>query len=92
VKRWTAVINHSRASGKPPQTAEFDWYEALQTYLSPDSEVVSIAIYGAVGDAGEAVPAPCPARLRRQPRNYRLRLARASPQLQRISSKISPLG
>jgi hypothetical protein len=45
VKRWTAVINHSRASGKPPQTAEFDWYGDLRPYVKPDSEVVAIAIY-----------------------------------------------
>jgi hypothetical protein len=49
VKRWTAVINHSRASGKPPKTAEFDDDDALRAYLAADSEVVAIAIYRAVG-------------------------------------------
>lgn len=45
VKRWSAVINHSRASGKPPQTAEFDGYDGLKNYLESGSEVVTIAIY-----------------------------------------------
>jgi hypothetical protein len=45
MKRWSAVINHSRASGKPPRTAEFNWYGALRGYLALDSEVVAIAIY-----------------------------------------------
>ena len=45
VKRWSAVINHSRTSGKPPQTAEFDGYDGLKNYLESGSEVVTIAIY-----------------------------------------------
>ena len=45
VKRWSAVINHSRASGKPPLTAEFNAPDALQTYLEPGNDVVSITIY-----------------------------------------------
>jgi len=45
VKRWSAVINHSRTSGKPPHTAEFDWHGDLQRYLAADSEVVQITIY-----------------------------------------------
>ena len=45
MKRWSAVINHSRTSGRPPQTAEFDWYGDLQRYLAPESEVVQITIY-----------------------------------------------
>jgi hypothetical protein len=39
---WSAVINHSRTSGRPPQTAEFDWCGDLQRYLAPESEVVQI--------------------------------------------------
>ena len=59
MKRWTAVINHSRASGKPPKTAEFDLYDALQAYLAPDSEVVAIAIYrGAHPEAALISPSP----------------------------------
>jgi hypothetical protein len=45
VKRWSAIINHSRMSGRPPQTAEFDYYGDLQRYLAPESEVVQITIY-----------------------------------------------
>jgi len=60
VKPWTAVINHSRASGKPPQTTEFDWYEALRTYLSPDSEVVAIAIYRASATTETLCPRSAP--------------------------------
>jgi hypothetical protein len=45
VKRWLAVINHSRMSGKPPQAAEIDWHGDLQKYLAPESEVIQITIY-----------------------------------------------
>jgi len=48
VKRWSAIINHSRTSGKPPQTAEFDWHGDLQRYLAPESEAVQITIYKSV--------------------------------------------
>jgi hypothetical protein len=45
VRRWLAVINHSRMSGKPPQAAEIDWHGDLQKYLVPESEVIQITIY-----------------------------------------------
>jgi hypothetical protein len=54
VKRWSAVINHSRASGKKPLTAEIDSYGALETYLSPESEVIQITIYKSTGHSREA--------------------------------------
>jgi hypothetical protein len=60
VKRWSAVINYSRASGKPPQTADFDGYDALRAYLAPDSEVVAIAVYRAASDPAKAAPPATP--------------------------------
>lgn len=45
MKRWLALINHSRMSGKPPQAAEIDWHGDLQKYLAPESEVIQITIY-----------------------------------------------
>jgi len=45
MKRWLAVINHSRMSGKPPQAAEIDWHGDLQKYLAPESEAIQITIY-----------------------------------------------
>ena len=45
MKRWSAVINHSRTSAKPPQAIEIDGYNDLQHYLEPESEVIQITIY-----------------------------------------------
>jgi hypothetical protein len=58
VKPWSAVINHSRASGKPPQTAEFNAPDALRTYLEPGNDVVSITIYRRVDGRARLVPPP----------------------------------
>ena len=49
MRRWLAVINHSRMSGKPPQAAEIDWHGDLQKYLAPESEVIQITIYRRTG-------------------------------------------
>ena len=54
MKRWSAIINHSRTSGKPPQTAEFDWHADLQRYLAPESEAVQITIYRSWSTEGES--------------------------------------
>ena len=45
MKRWLAVINQCRMSGKPPQAAEIDWDGDLQKHLAPESEVIQITIY-----------------------------------------------
>ena len=53
VKRWLAVINHSRASGKPPETVRFDWHGDLQRYFALESDVIQITIYRSVKCGGE---------------------------------------
>jgi hypothetical protein len=63
MKRWSAVISHSRASGKPPQTAQFDSHDALRTYLESASEVVLITIFRSVECRREPLPCSGPARL-----------------------------
>jgi hypothetical protein len=58
MRRWSAVINHSRASGKPPQTAEFNAPDVLQTYLKPGNDVVSITIFRHVDYCARPAPVP----------------------------------
>ena len=59
MKRWSAVINHSRTSGKSPQAVQIDWHGDLQKYLAADSEVVQITIYRSTA-CGENLCAPRP--------------------------------
>ena len=44
MKLWSAVSNSSRASDKPPHTAEFNCDDELCSYLASGSEVVATAI------------------------------------------------